>query len=320
MVLRGPEHAGPHVAVPLTRRPPARAGAALRARLLIGAPLAVIALTSLTALPAQAAGGWWQLVAFAGQSVSRVAVVQGRVTAVVGGQTTVQTASGFVAASGPPPTPAAKVTAGSRTWSISPAGLVLVSRGSGSPSRDPGSPDLGPGAHLIAAPVATPGVVIAVSTSGTIWRRAPTGGWSVSLALLPTTLVTGTPAVTSLVAFNTRAVSGVVYLGTDGYGTLLTSNGGDDWVRADPGLPDDVLSLAADPSGPAPAIWAGTSRGLYVHRLQTIPTIPSYSGGSLTGRWLITIALSIGVIVLGGLALVAWSRRRPVARGDGSPT
>ena len=65
---------------------------------------------------------------------------------------------------------------------------------------------------------------------------------------------------------------------------------------------------------------AGTSEGLYVHRLQAVPTIPNYSGGSLTGKWLLTIALSLGVIVLAGVALVVWSRRRPRTEGDKSPT
>jgi hypothetical protein len=162
--------------------------------------------------------------------------------------------------------------------------------------------------------------VVAVSTGGTVWRRDPSGGWAVSLALLPSTLITGTPAVTSIAGFNTEAVSGVVYIGTAGYGTLLTSDDGDDWVRADPGLPNDVLSLAADPSGAAPAIWAGTSQGLYVHRLQAVPGIPNYSGGSLTGKWLITIAVSLGVIVLAGLAFIVWARRRAWPEGDKSPT
>jgi hypothetical protein len=291
-----------------------------RARLLVAAPLAAVALASAAAMPAQADGPWWQIAAFSGQTVSRVAVVQGRVTALVGGAAMVQTASGFVAAATPPPPAPARVTTGSHTWSISPSGEVMVTEDVGAPRRDPGSPELGPGAHLIAAPLAVPGFVVAVSTGGTVWRRDPSGGWAVSLALLPATLITGTPAVTSIAGFNTSAVSGVVYIGTAGYGTLLTSDVGDDWVRADPGLPDDVLSLAADPSGAAPAIWAGTSQGLYVHQLQAVPTIPNYSGGSLTGKWLITIALSLGVIVLGGVALIVWSRRRARAEGDKSPT
>jgi len=278
------------------------------------------ALASAAATPAEAAAPWWQLAGFAGQTVSRVAVVHGRVTAVVEGRAFVQTPGGFTAAAAPAPAPAVQVTAGARTWSISPAGEVLVSSGGRSPIRDPGGPDLGVGADLIAAPLAAPGVVIAVSTSGTVWRRASDGGWSVSLALLPATLVTGTPRVTGLAAFNTIDVSTVVYLGTDGYGTLLTSDGGDDWVRADPGLPDAVLDLAADPDGTAPAIWAATTAGLYVHRLQAIPSIPNYSGGSLTGKWLATVVLGLGVILLAGLLLVAWSRRWPVARGDKAPT
>jgi hypothetical protein len=196
----------------------------------------------------------------------------------------------------------------------------MVTEDGRAPSPDAGSPALGSGAHLIAAPLAVPGFVVAVSTGGTVWRRDPSGGWAVSLALLPATLISGTPAVTSIAGFNTSAVSGVVYIGTAGYGTLLTSDVGDDWVRADHGLPDDVLSLAADPSGAAPAIWAGTSQGLYVHRLQALPFIPNYSGGSLTGKWLITIALCLGVIVLAGLALIAWARRRPPAAGHESPT
>ena len=291
-----------------------------RARLLVAAPLAAMGLASAAAVPAQAAGPWWQLVAFPGQTVSRVAVVQGRVTALVGGEAMVQAASGFVAAAAPPPPAPATVTTGSRTWSISPTGRVMVTEDGRAPSPDPGSPALGSGAHLIAAPLAVPGFVVAVSTGGTVWRRDPSGGWAVSLALLPATLLTGTPAVTSIAGFHTDAVSGVVYIGTTGYGTLLTSDNGDDWVRADPGLPDDVLSLAADASGAAPAIWAGTSQGLYVHRLQALPSIPNYSGGSLTGKWLITLALCLGVIVLAGLALIARARRRPPAAGHESST
>ena len=267
------------------------------------------------ATPAKAAAPWWQLVGFAGQRVSQVAVVEGRVTALVGDEAMVQTASGFVPAAAPLPRAPASVTAGTRTWSIDAAGDVLVAQEQGgllqgrAPVRDPGSPNLGPGAHLIAAPLATPGVVIAVGDSGTVWCRAAGGGWSVSLLLLPDTLVTGTPAVTGIAAFNTLAVSGVVYLATDGYGTLLTNDGGNDWTRADAGLPDDVLSLVADPSTTAPAVWAATGQGLYVHHLQAIPRIPNYSGGSLTGKWLITIAVCVLVIALGGTALVVWARR-----------
>jgi len=294
----------------------------LRAWALLTAPLLLLALQPAMAMPVEAATAWWQLAGFSGQSVSRVALVQGRLTVMVGGRPMVETASGFVPGAATPPPPPPSVTAGTSTWSIDAAGQVLVRQGRGPAHVDPGSPDLGAGAHLIAAPLATPGVVLAASTGGTIWRRSSGGGWEVSLLLLPTTLVTGTPAVTSLAAFNTviHPESAVVYVGTDGYGTLLTDDGGDDWLSAAPGLPSDVLSLAADPLGAAPAIYAGTSAGLYIHRLQALPTIPNYAGPSLTGKWLVTLALMLAVILLAGLGLVAWSRRRPLGSGDKSPT
>lgn len=284
----------------------------LRLRGAAGRVLGGILLAAAMSLMAPASGAgaapWWQLVAFPGREVSRVAVVDGRVVAVVDGAAMAQTRDGFVPTKAPA-APAPRITAGSTTWSIDGAGRVLVSTG-GAPTRvDPRSPDLGKGAHLIAAPRAAPGVVLAVSTSGVVWSRAANGTWSVSLVLLPRTLVTGTPAVTSLAAFSGSTQSAVVYLGTSGYGTLLTDDGGADWTRASPGLPGDVLSLAADPSGRG-AIFAGTSRGLYVHRLQRLPSIPAYSGGSLTGKWLLTALTCALAVAVAAAALVVWARRR----------
>jgi hypothetical protein len=268
-----------------------------------------------------AAGSWWQMVAFPGQVVSRVAVSGGRVLAVVDGRLMVQTASGFVAApsSIAPPTPQPSVTVRhgghSATWSITSDGALRVSRDAAPARPDPGSPDLGAGAHLLAVPLAVPpgaalgSVVVAVSSGGVVWRRAPSGSWGVSLVLLPRTLVTGTPAVTSVAAFSASHQSGVVYLGTAGYGTLLSSDGGDDWTRASPGLPSDVTSLAADPAGQG-SVWAATQDGLYVHRLQPIPQIPSYSGGSLTAKWLITVAIAAAVTLAAAVALRFWFERQ----------
>jgi hypothetical protein len=283
----------------------------------LGAAVAVAALGLAGPAAVDAAAPWWQLAGFPGQAVTGVAIVQGRLEVVVDGRAMAAGVSGFTSAPAPPPAPAAGVTAAGTTWSIDSAGRVLAARDGAPPGVDPGSPDLGAGAHLIAAPAALPGVVLAVSTGGRVWRRTAQGSWSLSLLLLPATLVTGTPAVTGIAAFSSRAVSGVVYLGTDGYGTLLTTDGGDDWVRADPGLPDAVLSLVADDSGSTPEVWAGTSQGLYVHRLQQLPTVPTYSGGSLTGKWLITVAACAAVTLLAALALLAWSRRR---QGDKTAT
>ncbi|HYA00506.1 MAG TPA: hypothetical protein VEK76_09170 [Candidatus Binatia bacterium] len=250
---------------------------------------------------------WWQLAAFPGQTVSRVVLVDGRVVAVVSGEAMAQTPGGFVRTS-PPPPPRSSVTAGTATWSIDPSGRVMVSRGDAAATPDPGAPGLGAGADLIAAPLASPGTVIAVSTAGVVWCRSPDGGWSVSLVLLPDTLVTGTPGITSIAGFNQSRQTEVVYIGTAGYGTLLTSDGGQDWTRADPGLPSHVLSLVADPAGNG-AVWAGTARGLYVHRLRPLPSIPAYSAGSLSGRWLLTGVICAAVVLLAAASLVAWSRR-----------
>ncbi len=292
-------------------------------RPLIGLLVAVAAATLLPAASSVgAAAAWWQLVAFSGQPVTRVVLVSGHLVAVVGGVAMEQTTGGFVATAAPAAS-SPRVSVGSVTWSISPQGDVMVSRHHAAPVRDPGSPGLGAGADLIAAPLAVPpgvqpgSLVVAVSSSGLVWRRAANGSWGVSLVMLPDTLVTGTPAVTSLVAFNASGQSGVVYLGTDGFGTLLSDDGGDDWTRANPGLPDDVTSLASDPSGHG-AIWAGTTQGLYVHRLQPLPEIPSYSGGSLTGKWLATIALGLVVALLAGTALIVWERRAGLPAATGS--
>jgi hypothetical protein len=89
--------------------------------------------------------------------------------------------------------------------------------------------------------------------------------------------------VTSLAAF-TSPVTGAVYMGTAGYGVLLSQDGGDDWIRADPGLPENVLALSADSS--ARALYAGTDQGLYVHHLQSFPAPPAYRDASLYLRWL----------------------------------
>ena len=108
---------------------------------------------------------------------------------------------------------------------------------------DPGSPDLGAGADLIASPAALPGVVVAVSTDGTVWRRGQDGDWKQALLLLPASLVQGVPRITSVTAF-TEPLSDAIYLGTDGYAVLISTDGGDDWIRAGPGLPDSrVLAL-----------------------------------------------------------------------------
>jgi hypothetical protein len=183
---------------------------------------------------------------------------------------------------------------------------VLTAAAGGQLGPDPGAPFLGASAHLIAAPAALPGVVVAVGSDSHVWRRAPSGRWATAFILLPAGGLSGAPQVTSLAAF-TAPITAAVYLGTSGYGVLLTEDGGNDWIRADPGLPENVLGLAADST--AKALYAATDRGLYVHHLQSFPAPPVYHDASLYVRWL-------GIALVGLLATIGAvvGLRRALAR------
>jgi photosystem II stability/assembly factor-like uncharacterized protein len=200
-----------------------------------------------------------------------------------------------------PVTPQVVVTAGQYTWTISASGQVLRGTPGGRRVLDPGSPALGSGAHLLAAPGALPGMVIAVATDGTVWRRAQDGDWRRALLLLPQSLVQGVPQVTSVTAF-TQRLSNSVYVGTAGYSVLTSTNGGDDWIRSGPGLPDTVSGLAADNANHS--LYAATSDGLWVHTLQALPSPPRYSDRALVARWLGIVAVTLIASALAVLAMV----------------
>ena len=100
-----------------------------------------------------------------------------------------------------------------------------------------------------------------------------------------------------------------MYLGTDGYSVLETTDGGDDWLRGGPGLPDRVLALAADSSGRA--LYAGTGDGLWRHRLQPLPAPPRYPAADLRGRRVATLLVTLLAIVIGLAALRAALRAAP---------
>ena len=198
---------------------------------------------------ARAADPWWAPLSLRGMAITRVSAIGDTITVRTGaGATLVSTDGGRTFAPAPAGTtlPPTGVTAvGTQRWEVDPAGRVLHQGGpsQGAATVDPGSPDLGRGAHLIAAPAALPGTVIAVSTDGTVWRRGQDGDWKEALLLLPASLIQGIPRVTSVTAF-TAPLSDAVYLSTDGYAVLITTDGGDDWIRAGPGLPElRVLAL-----------------------------------------------------------------------------
>ena len=87
---------------------------------------------------------------------------------------------------------------------------------------------------------------------------------------------------------------------------LISTDGGDDWIRAGPGLPDSVYSLSADSA--RHAVYAGTSDGLWVHVLQALPAPPAYHDAALVWRW-----LGIGAVTLvaSAAALLGMSRLVP---------
>ena len=168
---------------------------------------------------------------------------------------------------------------------------------------DPGSPDLGAGADLIASPAALPGVVVAVSTDGTVWRRGQDGDWKQALLLLPASLVQGVPRITSVTAF-TEPLSDAIYLGTNGYAVLISTDGGDDWIRAGPGLPNSVSSLSADSA--RKAVYAGTSDGLWEHVLQVLPAPPAYQDAPLVWQWLGIGAITLVASAAALLGMAGW--------------
>jgi hypothetical protein len=247
--------------------------------------LATVPAVLLLSLPAtvHASTAWWEPLAFSGQRVTSVVAEPGLLV--------VSTASGGYLSndngrSFQPLAPgrhlALPQTFGPVVWQID-KGVVLTAPAGHALAPDPHAPFLGATAHLIAAPAALPGVVVVVGSDNHVWRRAPSGQWVTSFILIPAGGLAGPPHVTSLAAFTTE-VTGAVYMGTRGYGVLLTQDGGDDWIRADPGLPENVLALSADPQ--ARALYAATDQGLFVHHLQSFPAPPVYQDASLYLRWL----------------------------------
>ena len=286
-----------------------------RRRAIISAVIAVVALPALIlgSTPVHAADAWWSPVGLRGVAITKVFATGNTIMVRTGaGATLVSTDQGktFAPATGNPAfPPTGVVQLGTGAWTISSAGLVahvddLAERTH--PQIDPGSPNLGAGADLLAAPAALPGVVVAVGTDGTVWRRGQDGDWKQALLLLPQSLVQGVPRVTSVAAF-TAPLTDAVYLGTDGYAVLISTDGGDDWIRAGAGLPNSVYSLSAN-SG-RHALYAGTSDGLWVHILQELPAPPAYQDAALVWRW-----IGIGAVTLVAAALTLLGMVRLVPR------
>jgi hypothetical protein len=273
-------------------------------RALAPVPLALglLAAGPAAATPA-AAEPWWVPVGLRGEAVTAVVPAGHGLLATAGGRARCLPPPGSTAppvCERPPGHPGDGSPAGAPRWVL--RGGHVLRLGAGAAAVDPGSPDLGASARLLVTTAALPGVVVAVAADGTVWRRSPAGGWGRSLLLLPQSLLAGPPSVTGLAAFETSPVTSAVYLATDGYAVLITTDGGDDWVRAAPGLPGGVLAIATDAA--TRAVYAGTRDGLWVHHLQRLPAPPVYRSPALLARWL-GIAVLAGLTTLAALAALA---------------
>ncbi len=280
------------------------------------AAVVVFIVLVLGSAPTRAAAAWWSPVALRGVAIAHVSAIGDTILVHTGaGATLRSTDGGRTFATAPSDLtfpPAGLATVGTQAWEVDPSGRVLhVANVTKSTAAvpDPGSPDVGAGADLIASPAALPGVVVAVSTSGTVWRRGQDGDWKQALLLLPASLVQGVPRITSVTAFiqTSPPLSDAIYLGTDGYAVLISTDGGDDWIRAGPGLPNSVYALSADSA--RKTVYAGTSDGLWEHVLQSLPAPPAYQDAALVWRW-----LGIGAITLVASAAALLGMTRLVPR------
>jgi len=273
---------------------------------------ACAALVLLAAAPAAASGPdrdepWWVPVGLRGGAVAAVHADGDRIDVVSGGREVLSGDAGRhfrdAGPARPVDTRCAEAVSGTDRWLLCGGHVLHAGLSTGPPVIDPTSPDLGPSARLIAAPAALPGVVVAVAADGTVWRRTAASAWGLSLLLLPQSLVSGPPRITAAVAFS-APLTDAVYLSSDGYGVLESTDGGDDWIRVDvAGLPGRVFALATDAG--ARAVYAGTSDGLWVHHLRAVPAPPAYPVTELRWRWLGTALVSLA----GCLAAVAGLRR-----------
>lgn len=281
-------------------------------RVAIAAAVLLWLLPLLAPVTAGAAEPWWRPLGLRGQAITDVSAGGAAIVVRTAGGATLRSddfgASFVPAPAGTTLDTGGSVQSGADRWVIA-GGRVLHASGAGPLAPDPGSPSLGASATLIAAPASVPGVVVAVAADGTVWRRAQDGGWQRGLLLLPAGFPQGVPRITAVAAFS-QPLSDTVYLATDGYAVLNSADGGDDWFRAGPGLPDSVYALAADAS--RRSVLAGTSDGLWVHVLQTLPAPPVYRDAALAWRW-VGIALVSVAAAAAAAFLLRFALRRPAA-------
>ncbi|MGH7643617.1 MAG: hypothetical protein ACRENX_11545 [Candidatus Dormibacteria bacterium] len=193
-----------------------------------------------------------------------------------------------------------------RDWLALVGGRLWESQGGRHWTRAEHAPAFGPETHALTE-LAT-GAILVGQPGGLIWRGYQ-GRWYRALQLLPYGGLGGVPRVTALVADSATSA----YLATDGFGTLLTPDGGFSWYRAPP--PDAAVTALAT-VGP---VFSDNSHGLvvalaagriFLHRLQPFPAPPAYTPGGAAAELAGTAAVTL--VAAGAVVLLLWllNRRR----------
>lgn len=193
-----------------------------------------------------------------------------------------------------------------RAWLALVSGRLWERRAGGRWLETRGAPTFGRTTTALAE--LSSGVVLVGEPGGLIWR-GDGGSWARAFQVLPYGGLGGVPTVTSLVADGVMSA----YLGTDGFGTLLTPDGGYTWYRAPP--PDATIAQLAT-VGPVFSthahglVVAVSSGGIYLHRLQALPQPPTYSPPSAGAELVGTAAVTVVSVLLITLLLWLMSRRQ----------
>ncbi len=290
-----------------------------------------------TGLPAPATA-----VAVTASGAGVAALTDGTVRLVAGGQggatlATLASPVRALAAAGPATHPLVLAATGSGLWLLRAHRLALrLVRGAATAVVAPTAPGL-PWWALVAGrlygsrdgigwaeafqipPLPPATRVLAELGDGTLIAAEPNGlvvasagrGLAPDLQVLPAGGFAGVPAPTGLAAVGPTSA----YLATRGFAALLTPDDGYDWYRAAPSeLPATLGAIASVGPVTAPArphgdvVAAGPGR-LFLHRLQTLPGPPVYTGGTAWLELAGIAATTVAAILIGLTGLAVLGRR-----------
>lgn len=188
----------------------------------------------------------------------------------------------------------------SRAWLALVKGRLWERLGHRCWARASSSPNFG--TETTALTELSSGVILVGQPGGLIWRD-DRGSWTRAFQVLPYGGVGGVPTVTTLAADGATSA----YVGTDGFGTLLTPDGGYTWYRAPPPVGSISLLATVGPVFAAKAhgyVVALSSGRVFLHQLRALPEPPTYSPTGETAELLGTAAVTLASALL--IALSLW--------------